>query len=323
MKTKRASYLPYVERLCTSVFLHHKKLVPYPTSLNSFYGRGSMVIIPPSWGCNTSPWGLAITKTANTKKPKCCQQCPNPCSPRRSHFKTKFRIKINAKWRIYEKLVGLRIFSLIGNRCRLNKLCKESKVNPWDHKIIRNCLQTSRQGQGAYLIFTACIVQLCCNNGSYSYPVKNLHKNSEKEKKCSKINSFERMGHLFKENLRKYRYIPLICALSLAGFDTKQHLKLRQRCSLKCHDFTFQSRILQVKKGHLILLSVTLYDVEKFPPPEPSSGSESSFFRGATVFFGHQNAISDSEAWNRQTCGQTVEGNKKKNQRWNVGLMLH
>lgn len=134
----------------------------------------------------------------------------------------------------------------------------------------------------------------------------------------SKINSFEGTGHLFK----KISYIPLICALSLAGFGTKLHLKLRQCCSLKCHDFTFQSRILQVYKGHLILLSVILFDVGKFPPPEPSSGSESSFFRGATVFFGHHNAISDSGAWNRQTCGQT-EGRNQKNQRRNVGLMLH
>lgn len=209
-------------------------------------------------------------------------------------------------------------FYPIGNRCRLKKLGKKSKVNPWDHKIIRDCLHTAQQGQGAYLIFTACIVQLHCNNGAYSCPVKRLVKTFF----FSKINSFKGIGHLFKENHRRCRYIPLICALSLAGFDTKLHLKLRQRCSLKCHDFTFQSRIRQVKKGHLILLSVSLFDVGKFPPPEPSTGSESSFFRGATVFFGHHNAISDSEAWNRRTCGQTEERNQQ-NQRRNVGLMLH
>lgn len=40
----------------------------------------------------------------------------------------------------------------------------------------------------------------------------------------------------------------IVCALSHAGFDTERHLKLPRRCSLKCQNFTFQSRILQVKK---------------------------------------------------------------------------
>lgn len=85
-KNKRASYLSYVQRLCTRVLLHHKKLVPHPSSLNSFQGRGSVVLFPPSWGWTTSPWGLTIPQTAQAKKPQCCQQCPNSCSPRRSHF---------------------------------------------------------------------------------------------------------------------------------------------------------------------------------------------------------------------------------------------
>lgn len=150
------------------------------------------------------------------------------------------------------------------------------------------------------MIFTACIVQLHCNNGAYSCPVKRLNKNSEKDFFFFFF-SFQK-SIVLKERVTRSRKIsrnvdiPLICALSLAGFDTKLHLKLRRRCSLKCHDFTSQSGVPQVKKGHLILLSVISFDVGKFPPPEPSSGWESSLLRGAALFFGHHDAISDSEA---------------------------
>lgn len=220
-----------------------------------------------------------------------------------------------------EKLVGLRNFCPIGTRCRLKKLGKKSKVNPWDHKIIRDCLHTVQQGQGAYLIFTACIVQLHCNNGAYSCPVKHLNKNSAKKNiRFSKINSFEGTGHLFKKNLRKCRYIPLICALSLAGFDTKLHLKLRQRCSLKCHDFTFQSRILQVKKGHLILLSVILFDVGKFPlqsHPVDRKVHSSEALRFSL-------AITTPPVIQRHETDRPADRQRKetkKNQRRNVGLI--
>lgn len=65
---------------------------------------------------------------------------------------------------------------------------------------------------------------LLSNNSGYSCPVSVLlnskcsNKKSEKEKKGSQINRFHGAGHLFRENIRKCRYIPLICALSFAGF---------------------------------------------------------------------------------------------------------
>lgn len=44
------------------------------------------------------------------------------------------------------------------------------------------------------------------------------------------------------------------------------------------------SRILELRKGHLILLLVILFDLRWRSPPEQSSGLESSFFKGPTIY---------------------------------------
>lgn len=113
----------------------------------------------------------------------------------------------------------------------LKMLCEKSKVNPWDHKIIWNYLQT--RSTSIFDFYCLHSSSLLSNNSGYSCPVsvllnsKRLNQNRKKgEKKGSQINRFHGAGHLVRENIRKCWYIPLICALSFAGFRYKAALEI-------------------------------------------------------------------------------------------------
>lgn len=79
------AYLSNVEWFRARVLLHHKELVPHPSSLHSFMGH-ELLLLRFTLGHAISPCGLWPSTTTAMQKPKGRQQAASSQSPTGSHF---------------------------------------------------------------------------------------------------------------------------------------------------------------------------------------------------------------------------------------------